>query len=98
MIHEVSGHNFHGHYSFTLRGPAEGFILSESQRRKVDRELCGLSDCECGGGYGEGLAPDSARLMYWAGVREWDVEDIPMAICRDAEDHDLILLPAKEGA
>jgi len=62
MNHEISGGNFHGEYRITLRGPAEGFRLSKSQERKVDRKLCGISDCKCGGGYGRGADEDSALL------------------------------------
>ena len=60
--HIISGGNFHGEYSFTLRGPAEGFRLSKNQERKVDKKLCGIPDCKCGGGYGRGADEDSARL------------------------------------
>ena len=60
--HVISGNNFHGNYRFTLRGPAEGFILSASQKRKYNSNLCGYSDCTCGGGYGDGPDEDSAKI------------------------------------
>lgn len=63
MIHTISGHNFHGRFVVQLRGPKEGFALSDSQRRKLDKALCGMSDCCCGGGYGDGYDDDSARIV-----------------------------------
>ncbi|MBI4695562.1 MAG: hypothetical protein HY749_16215 [Gammaproteobacteria bacterium] len=63
MKHTISGHNFHGRYGITLVGPAEGFVLSRSQTRRVERALCpSAPDCKCGGGYGDGPDADSARL------------------------------------
>lgn len=63
IIHTVSGRNFHGAYRICLRGPAEGFELSEAQARKVREALCGTSGCECGGGYGDGPDLTSARIV-----------------------------------
>lgn len=63
MNHTVSGRNFHGPYRLTLRGPAEGFILSERQARRYQRELCPFTECGCGGGYGKGPDSDSARIV-----------------------------------
>ena len=62
--HKISGHNFHGRYSLVLRGPAEGFALSEGQSRRYGEALCGMSDCQCGGGYGDG--PDSCSAIITA--------------------------------
>jgi len=33
-LHHASGNNFHGQWSITLRGPAEGFALSPGQMRE----------------------------------------------------------------
>ena len=65
MNHIVSGRNFHGPYRVVLRGPAEGFVLSERQARKYMRELCPFSECGCGGGYGSG--PDSSSAVILDG-------------------------------
>lgn len=62
MLHEISGHNFHGRYSLRLRGPVEGFTLSEGQARRYWHELCPFADCTCGGGHGEGPDHDSATV------------------------------------
>jgi len=62
MLHEISGHNFHGRYRLTLRGPAEGFVLSDAQARRYWRALCRFADCTCGGGCGEGPDRDSATI------------------------------------
>jgi hypothetical protein len=62
MLHTVSGHNFHGRYSIRLCGSAEGFALSPAQARKVRNALCGMSDCTCRGGYGDGPDRDSAWI------------------------------------
>ena len=60
--HTISGNNFHGNYSVTLIGPKDGFTLSASQLRKYRKELCGMSDCKCGGGYGTGLDSGSPHI------------------------------------
>ena len=60
MKHTISGNNFHGDYSINFYGEAEGFILSKSQERKLWRALCGIEDCKCGGGYGDGIDRESA--------------------------------------
>ena len=57
----ISGRNFHGAYRANFRGPTRGFVLSDSQVRRYNHELCPFQDCQCGGGYGEGPDPDSAR-------------------------------------
>ena len=62
--HQISGHNFHGRYGITLRGPAEGFILSARQLARYSAALCHVSGCQCGGGYGEGLDKGSARVEW----------------------------------
>ena len=49
-LHHLSGDSFHGRYSFVLRGPADGFLLSASQRRKAQRAVCSYGDCQCPGG------------------------------------------------
>ena len=59
----VSGHNFHGYYSVTFRGDPRGFVLSDSQSRRYRKALCGMSDCTCGGGYGDGPDSDSASIV-----------------------------------
>lgn len=63
MKHHLHGSNFHGAYAVDLIGPAAGFILSDSQDSRVTKALCGVAGCTCGGGYGDGLDPDSARLV-----------------------------------
>lgn len=63
MIHTVIWHNFHGHHSIKIRAE-DGAELSESQMRKLSRESCGMIDCSCGGGYGDGYAPGSSRVLY----------------------------------
>jgi hypothetical protein len=66
MIHTLSGHNFHGRFEIQLRGPKEGFALSDSQWAKIDKTLCGMADCCCGGGYGDGYDDDSAQIVdHW---------------------------------
>ena len=60
---QISGGNFHGPYRATFRGPAAGFVLSDSQARRYWDTLCGLSGCTCGGGYGDGPDPDSANAI-----------------------------------
>lgn len=62
MIHTISGHNFHGYYSFKIRAPKDGGKLSERQLDRVYAERCGMHDCTCGGGYGNGPASDSAQI------------------------------------
>lgn len=62
MNHTVSGHNFHGYYSVTVRAPKEGGPLSERQLNKIYTALCGMNDCTCGGGYGDGPDEDSATI------------------------------------
>ena len=63
MKHHLTGSNFHGGYAVALIGPAAGFILSDSQASRVAKTLCGVKDCTCGGGYGTGPDPDSARIV-----------------------------------
>ena len=48
-IHNLMGESFHGWHEVNLRGPAEGFILSESQAKKLARAQCGRHGCTCGG-------------------------------------------------
>lgn len=79
MIHEISGNNFHGGYHLRLRGPAEGFTLSPSQRRRYDQELCGVMDCRCGGGYGSGPDSDSASISW---DTAWDDDHRPLDVPR----------------
>ena len=63
MLHEIRGNNFHGNYGITLRGPAAGFVLSESQYKRYRAALCpSTTDCKCGGSYGEGPDPGTARV------------------------------------
>jgi len=75
IIHEVRGYNFHGAYLIRLRGPAEGFELSESQARKVQKTLCGLSSCTCGGDvrYGDGIELGTARVIRGWGDGPWNL-------------------------
>ena len=63
MKHYLSGSNFHGGYTANLIGPAEGFVLSDSQAKRLAKTLCGVAGCTCGGGYGDGPDPDSARIV-----------------------------------
>lgn len=63
MKHHVTGNNFHGQYAVDLIGPAEGFILSKGQAARLAKALCGVTGCTCGGGYGNGPDPDSARIQ-----------------------------------
>ena len=80
IIHEVSGSNFHGSYYIRLRGPAEGFVLSEAQMRKVWKALCGLADCTCGGSlrYGDGIDERSARVVANEFCSDWRLEPAPV--------------------
>jgi hypothetical protein len=68
IIHEVVGHCYHGSYRINLRGPAEGFELSEAQCRKVWDTLCGMKGCTCGGSIAYGDGPDERTARV---VREW---------------------------
>jgi hypothetical protein len=52
MLHVVSGQNPHGRYSLRLRGPAEGFFLSQGQQRRYERILCPGCTCTCYSQYG----------------------------------------------
>ena len=63
MKHHITGNNFHGGYAVNLIGPAEGFILTEGQAARLAKALCGVAGCTCGGGYGDGPDPDSARIV-----------------------------------
>ena len=74
MNHTISGNNFHGNYSITLRGPATGFILSKSQQRKYETALCGMSDCTCGGAYGGGYG--AGTDIGSAGVEESNYDEL----------------------
>ena len=64
MKHLISGHNFHGRYEIKLIGPANGFTLSESQKKRYSKTLCPFNDCTCGGGYGDGPDEDSAYITW----------------------------------
>ena len=59
---KISGHNFHGHYSIEINA-ASGDYLSDNQHARIWKALCGMKDCCCGGGYGEGPDRDSARII-----------------------------------
>lgn len=48
-IHRLMGESFHGWYEVNLKGPAEGFLLSESQTKKLANARCGVRGCTCGG-------------------------------------------------
>ena len=48
-IHNLMGESFHGWYEVSLRGPAEGFLLSDSQAKKLARARCGVPGCKCDG-------------------------------------------------
>lgn len=63
MKHHLSGNNFHGSYAVDLIGPAEGFVLTEGQAARLSNALCGVTGCTCGGGYGDGPDPYSARIV-----------------------------------
>lgn len=79
MLHRITGNNFHGSYSITLRLPAAGGRLSRGQMRRVGQILCGLSDCKCGGGYGDGPAPGSPYIEW-----DFDAKGNPIALLRPA--------------
>jgi len=87
MNHIISGGNFHGEFRIVLRGPAGGFVLSKSQERKLDRALCGISDCKCGGGYGRGADWDSAEteMSDDGGLRLVPALDIAARAAREEE-------------
>jgi hypothetical protein len=86
MLHEISGHNFHGRYRLFLRGPAEGFVLSSAQARRYWRELCPHADCTCGGGYGEGPDADSATVEQGFGRNGETVLTLIPAAQRQSEE------------
>lgn len=65
MIHKLSGNNFHGNWSLTLRGSAEGFRLSRFQEEKYRHELCGISDCQCHDGIGDGPDEEGAIISSY---------------------------------
>ena len=72
MLHTLSGYNFHGGYEIRVRAPKHGGQLTVRQSDRIDKALCGVSDCACGGGYGSGPDPGSATLevdgygnTYW---------------------------------
>lgn len=65
MIHTISGHNFHGYYTIRVRAPKEGGHLSGQQVRRISHAICGMHDCRCGGGYGNGPDRDSAHVDAW---------------------------------
>ena len=101
MMHEISGHNFHGSYSLRLRGPAEGFVLSDGQARRYRRELCSNLDCQCGGGYGDGPGRTSAWIGFCRDMVDYRSARAPehlwVACRRAAANYDaLVLLPAPE--
>ena len=48
MLHLISGTGFHGAYNFGVRGPADGFILSAAQLRRIERKFCNNTGCFCG--------------------------------------------------
>ena len=79
IIHEVSGHSFHGRYTIRLRGPAGGSELSEAQCRKVLDTLCGVSGCKCGGSlrYGDGPDYTTARVVANEPCSDWRIEPAP---------------------
>lgn len=81
MIHTVSGHNFHEHYEVRFRGPAEGFVLSPRQAAKYYDTLCGVTGCQCGGGYGEGPSEHGAAVIQdgWANDGEDVLRLVPEA-------------------
>jgi hypothetical protein len=67
--HTISGNNFHGDYSVKVVGDEDGFALSKSQIRRIEGALCGVYDCKCGGGYGNGRDHGSARMEQV----DWDI-------------------------
>lgn len=62
MLHTISGHNFHGYYSVRVRAPKEGGRMNDQQLRRIYQALCGMNDCMCGGGYGNGPDTNSATI------------------------------------
>lgn len=43
----VRGYGFHGSWEARLVGEADGFILSDSQKRHLSKAMCPHSDCHC---------------------------------------------------
>lgn len=62
ITHTATGSNFHGDWQIILRGPSNGFYLSESQKRKYLSAICPFDDCTCGGGYGDGADKNGATI------------------------------------
>lgn len=97
MLHKISGHNFHGRYRLRLRGPAEGFVLSDAQARRYWRALCPFADCTCGGGYGEGPDRDSATVVWTEMLCKHECRALGIPERLSYEDA-LYLCPAKREA
>lgn len=49
MMHEVHFVGFHGSGYARFRGPADGFLLSDSQAVRWRAAVCPVSDCICRG-------------------------------------------------
>jgi len=73
--HVVSGKNLHGGYYIIFRGLEEGFILSNSQKRRLTEEICGIEGCTCSQGSGCGPDSRSAEISY-------DIDQNGNEICR----------------
>jgi len=89
MLHTISGNNFHGGYCVQIRGPAEPFVLSAAQARRLDKALCPHNDCTCDGGYGEGPDKDSADTC-WA----WEAGEFEIRLPKRTPHDATVLIPA----
>jgi len=103
MLHVVAGHNFHGHYRITFRGPNRAFLLSRWQARRYRHELCPFQDCSCGGGYGDGPSSQGAHIKWAQSYGLHELRDLALSESEIQAVYDdyldaLILIPATEEA
>ena len=95
MMHEVRGDGFHGGLRLKFRGPANGWVLSETQAARFSRAACPWHDCTCGGRIR--FARDSARIMYAYELTGREIAMLPAGeriIAEKCPDR-LVLLPAR---
>ena len=62
MMHEVHFVGFHGHHVLRFLGPADGFLLSDSQAVRWRKAVCPVSDCICRGRVSLRFDRDSATV------------------------------------
>jgi len=62
MMHDVWFHGFHGSGYTRFRGPADGFLLSDSQAVRWRAAVCPVSDCICRGRVSLRFDRDSATV------------------------------------